>query len=106
MARLERYNPRAFAVVRRGVLHPGHAQPPRIKNTRQIEVEMPKLKSKSSAKKRFSFTGTGKIKMKPSGMRHGMSKRPQSMKRKARHLGLLSDPDAKIIGPMLPYGRR
>ncbi len=66
---------------------------------------MPKLKSKSSAKKRFSFTGTGKIRMKPSGMRHGMRKRSQSMKRKARHIGLLSEPDAKIIGPMLPYGR-
>ena len=67
---------------------------------------MPKLKSKSSAKKRFRFTGSGKLRMKPSGMRHGMRKRPQSMKRKARHPGILSEPDARIIGPMLPYGRR
>jgi len=67
---------------------------------------MPKLKSKSSAKKRFSFTASGKIRMKPSGMRHGMRKRAQSMKRKARKIGLLAKPDAKIVGPMLPYGRR
>ena len=67
---------------------------------------MPKLKSKSSAKKRFSFTGSGKIRMKPSGMRHGMSKRPQSMKRKARHTGVMSDVDARIVAPMLPYGKK
>jgi len=36
---------------------------------------MPKLKTKSSLKKRFSRTGTGKIKFKPAGKRHGMSKR-------------------------------
>ena len=67
---------------------------------------MPKLKTKSSVKKRFRLTGSGKIRMKPSGMRHGMRKRPKSMKRKARHIGLLSPPDAKIIGPMMPYAKR
>ncbi len=67
---------------------------------------MPKLKTKSSAKKRFSFTGTGKIRMKPSGMRHGMRKRAMSMKRKARHTGIMSDSDAKIIAPMMPYGKK
>ena len=36
---------------------------------------MPKLKTKSSIKKRFARTGTGKIKFKPAGKRHGMSKR-------------------------------
>ena len=67
---------------------------------------MPKLKSKSSAKKRFSFTGSGKIRMKPANMRHGMRKRPQSMKRKARHIRIMSDADARIVAPMLPYGKR
>lgn len=67
---------------------------------------MPKLKTKSSVKKRFSVTATGKIKMKPAGMRHGMSKRSQSMKRKARKIGILSKPDEKIIMPMMPYAKR
>ena len=67
---------------------------------------MPKMKTKSSAKKRFSFTAGGKIKMKPSGMRHNLSKRSKSMKRKARHVTTLSAADKKIIGPMMPYAKR
>ncbi|MFQ5971350.1 MAG: 50S ribosomal protein L35 [Alphaproteobacteria bacterium] len=67
---------------------------------------MPKLKSKSSAKKRFGFTATGKLKMKPSRMRHNLRKRPKSMKRKARHAAFMSRADAQIVGPMLPYGKR
>lgn len=65
---------------------------------------MSKLKTKSSVKKRFRLTASGRVRMKPANMRHGMSKRPQSMKRKARHIGNLSAPDAKIIKPMMPYG--
>lgn len=67
---------------------------------------MPKMKTKSSAKKRFSFTASGKIKMKPSGMRHGMRKRSQSMKRKARKIGLIAKSDEKILKPMMPYQRK
>lgn len=67
---------------------------------------MPKMKTKSSAKKRFRFSASGKIRMKPSGMRHGMRKRSMSMKRKARKIGNLADVDAKIVGPMMPYGKR
>ncbi len=67
---------------------------------------MPKLKTKSSAKKRFRFTGSGKIRMKPSGMRHGMRKRSQSTKRKARHIGVMAAADARIVAPMMPYGKR
>ena len=67
---------------------------------------MPKMKTKSSSKKRFRFTATGKIRMKHSGMRHGMRKRSQSMKRKARKLGILADADTKIIAPTMPYSKR
>ena len=67
---------------------------------------MPKMKTKSSAKKRFSFTASGKIKMKPSGMRHMLRRRSKSMKRKARHTTTLSRADAKIIAPMMPYSKR
>ena len=67
---------------------------------------MPKMKTKSSAKKRFSFTASGRVKMKPSGMRHGMRKRSQSMKRKARKIGLIAKPDEKVLKPMMPYQRK
>lgn len=67
---------------------------------------MPKMKTKSSAKKRFSFSATGKIRMKPSGMRHGMRKRSQSMKRKARKIGVMAASDAKLVMPTMPYAKR
>lgn len=67
---------------------------------------MPKMKTKSSAKKRFRFTASGKIRMKPSGMRHGMRKRSQSMKRKARKVGIMAPADAKLVAPTMPYSKR
>ena len=67
---------------------------------------MPKLRTKSSVKKRFRLTATGKIRMKPGRMRHGMRKRPKSMKRKARHIGVLAPADEGIIRPMMPYAKR
>jgi large subunit ribosomal protein L35 len=67
---------------------------------------MPKMKTKSSAKKRFRFSASGKIRMKPSGMRHGMRKRSQSMKRKARKIGVVAKADEQILKPMMPYARK
>ncbi len=67
---------------------------------------MPKMKTKSSAKKRFRLTATGKIRMKPSGMRHGMRKRSQSMKRKARKIGVMAPADARIVAPTMPYAKK
>ncbi len=65
---------------------------------------MPKLKTKSSAKKRFRLTATGKVRMNFAYKRHGMRKRPQKMKRKARGTKLASAPDARIIlRNFLPY---
>ena len=81
--------------------------PSRRANTSYIcEDKMPKMKTKSSAKKRFRFTASGKIRMKPSGMRHGMRKRTQSMKRKARKVGVMAKADAKIDAPTMPYSKR
>jgi large subunit ribosomal protein L35 len=81
--------------------------PSRRTNTSDTrEDKMPKMKTKSSAKKRFRFTASGKIRMKPSGMRHGMSKRSQSMKRKARKTGIMAAADAKIVRPTMPYSKR
>jgi large subunit ribosomal protein L35 len=78
----------------------------RAKTADKREDKMPKMKTKSSAKKRFRFTASGKIRMKPSGMRHGMSKRSQSMKRKARKIGVMSAADARLVGPTMPYSKR
>ena len=67
---------------------------------------MPKMKTKSSVKKRFRVSASGKIRMKPSGMRHAMRKRSQSMKRKARKIGNIAKADEQILRPMMPYAKR
>lgn len=67
---------------------------------------MPKLKNKSGAKKRFRLTATGKVKMKHSGKRHMMRRRPQKMIRSTRAMGIMSDPDARIVlRNFLPYAK-
>ncbi|GHS93953.1 50S ribosomal protein L35 [Alphaproteobacteria bacterium] len=58
---------------------------------------MPKLKTKSSVKKRFRFTATGKVKMTPSGKRHGMRKRPNDMLRDTRGMEIMHPSDAKKV---------
>ena len=58
---------------------------------------MPKMKTKSGAKKRFRLTGRGKVLMNHAYKRHGMRKRPQSMKRKARGSRVMAEPDQKVI---------
>ena len=58
---------------------------------------MPKLKTKSGAKKRFRLTGSGKVRMNQAYKRHGMRKRPQKMKRKARGTTIMHPSDAKIV---------
>ncbi|MGD9743923.1 MAG: 50S ribosomal protein L35 [Dongiaceae bacterium] len=66
---------------------------------------MPKLKTKSGAKKRFRLTATGKVKMGASRRRHGLSNRPQKMKRQSRGPQIMSEPDAKIVRKfLLPLG--
>ena len=67
---------------------------------------MPKMKTKSSTKKRFRLSASGKIRFKPSGMRHGMRKRSQSMKRKARKVGVMSNSDSRIIMPPMRYAKK
>ena len=58
---------------------------------------MPKLKTKSGAKKRFRLTGSGKVRMNYAYKRHGMRKRPQKMKRKARGSRIMAAVDARIV---------
>lgn len=68
---------------------------------------MPKMKTRSGAKKRFKVTSSGKVKAKPSFMRHMQMNKPKSMKRKARRLQTLCDADARIVlRNFLPYSRK
>ena len=66
---------------------------------------MPKLKTKSSLKKRFFRTGTGKIKFKPAGKRHGMSKRSNKFIRNTKRSAIMSPGDSALIDHMLPYNK-
>jgi len=68
---------------------------------------MPKMKTRSGAKKRFKVTSSGKVKAKPSFMRHMQMNKPKSMKRKARRITVLCDADARIVlRNFLPYSRK
>ncbi len=58
---------------------------------------MPKLKTHSGAKKRFKVTASGKVKAQHAGKRHGMRKRPQSMKREARGTKVLFKTDGDNV---------
>ncbi|GAB6053015.1 50S ribosomal protein L35 [Magnetospira thiophila] len=66
---------------------------------------MPKMKTKSSAKKRFSLTASGKVRGNPACKQHNTSKRPISMKRKARGSMILNDVDARMVKSFMPYSR-
>lgn len=58
---------------------------------------MPKIKNHSGAKKRFKVTANGKVKAGHAGKRHGLRKRPQSMKREARGTKVLFKTDGDNI---------
>ena len=68
---------------------------------------MPKMKTKSSAKKRFKVTKSGRVKAGSAFMSHMQMNKPKSMKRKARRLGVLSEPDQRIVlRNFMPYNRK
>ncbi|WP_119677514.1 50S ribosomal protein L35 [Indioceanicola profundi] len=58
---------------------------------------MPKLKNHSGSKKRFKVTASGKVRAQAAGKRHGMSKRPQKMKRNARGTFVMFKADGEKI---------
>ena len=66
---------------------------------------MPKMKTRRSAAKRFTKTGTGKIKFKPAGKRHGMSKRTNKFIRNTKRSSIMSSGDATLIDHMMPYNK-
>ena len=62
-----------------------------------------KIKTKRSAAKRFQFTANGKIKRKKAFLRHILTKKSSSLKRKLRKSGLVAPADVKRVVRMLPY---
>lgn len=58
---------------------------------------MPKLKTKSGAKKRFKVTGTGKVRAAAAYKRHCLTPKSPKMKRQARGMMTLAEPDARIV---------
>ncbi|MGL1904479.1 MAG: 50S ribosomal protein L35 [Fibrobacterales bacterium] len=65
---------------------------------------MPKMKSHSGAAKRFRVTGKGKIKRKQAGMRHILTKKSTSTKRKLRKGSYISGSDVLKVERMLCLG--
>jgi large subunit ribosomal protein L35 len=70
------------------------------------EKKMPKMKTKSGAKKRFKITGSGRVKFKQSNTRHRLLSRPNSMKRKARGMTIMSPADEQVVLTYMPYMRK
>ena len=66
---------------------------------------MPKLKMKSnsSAKKRFKLTAKGRIKRKKAYLRHNLSSKSTTAKRRLRKGGYVSKTQEHQIKAMLPY---
>ena len=65
---------------------------------------MPKLKTNSSAKKRLKITASGKVKYKPTGKRHGMTKRTKKQIRQLRKTSILSKSNVEnVLKNLMPY---
>jgi len=65
---------------------------------------MPKVKTRRGAAKRFSFTSRGKIRRKKAYLRHILTHKSTSQKRKLRKQGLVSTSDRAAVRRLLPYG--
>ena len=65
---------------------------------------MPKMKSNRAAKKRFRVTGTGKVKHKKSYLRHILTSKDRSRKRKLRKGGYVSAADEARAKRLLGIG--
>ena len=58
---------------------------------------MPKRKTKRSAVKRFGLTASGKVKRKRAKLRHILTSKTQTQKRRLRKAGYVSKADAANI---------
>jgi large subunit ribosomal protein L35 len=63
-----------------------------------------KMKSNSGAKKRFKLTAKGRVKRKRAFLRHNLTSKTSSAKRKLRRTGYIFSTQEHQIKAMLPYG--
>ena len=70
-----------------------------------IRRQNAQTKDEKQRKKRFKRTATGKIKFKPAGKRHGMSKRSNKFIRNTKKSSIMAPSDAALIDHMLPYNK-
>ena len=64
---------------------------------------MPKMKSNRGAAKRFGKTGTGKIRRRRAYLRHILSNKSPTQKRRLRKSGIVASVDARQVRALLPY---
>ena len=64
---------------------------------------MPKIKTSRSAAKRFKFTKTGKAKHKRAFLRHLLSSKSRSRKRRLGRPGILNKVESAKIRALMPY---
>jgi large subunit ribosomal protein L35 len=64
---------------------------------------MPKLKTNRSAAKRFKVTKGGKVKHKHAYLRHLLSSKSRSRKRRLRAPAVLNATDARKIRALIPF---
>ena len=62
-----------------------------------------KMKSNSSAKKRFKLTAKGRVKRKQAYLRHSLTHKSSSAKRKLRRGAYISKTQEHQVKAMLPY---
>jgi large subunit ribosomal protein L35 len=68
------------------------------------KVKKHKVKTRKSAASRYNITGSGnKVKFKPQGMNHILTKKSSSRKRKLRKMAVLSGNAMKKIRILMPY---
>jgi large subunit ribosomal protein L35 len=61
------------------------------------------MKSNSSAKKRFKLTANGRVKRKKAYLRHNLTSKTTSAKRRLRRGGYINKTQEHQIKAMLPY---
>ena len=63
-----------------------------------------KMKTNSSVKKRFKLTANGRVKRKKAYLRHCLTHKTSSAKRRLRRGGYISKTQEHQIKAMIPYG--
>lgn len=63
-----------------------------------------KMKTNSSVKKRFKLTAKGRVKRKRAFLRHNLTHKSSSTKRKLRRDGYIAKSQEHQIKAMIPYG--